>query len=204
MVAQSTLGLRKEEALECLTEGGNDFGIDALHIASVEDGEFLVTLFQGKYKPVTAGENAFPQTGIEKAKQAIQSIFDPRSTIASNDLLTAKIEDIRSLIRDGYIPVVCAVMCNNGERWDATAQQIIDLAGFPPDQVRWKHVNHDELVKQMRSVQSIDNETLPLGKAVIENFNYCRVLIGKIRVKRGRKPRLASLTQRPLPARTCI
>ena len=204
MVAQSTLGLRKEEALECLTEGGNDFGIDALHIASVEDGEFLVTLFQGKYKPVTAGENAFPQTGIEKAKQAIQSIFDPRSTIATNDLLTAKIEDIRSLIRDGYIPVVCAVMCNNGERWDATAQQIIDLAGFPPDQVRWKHVNHDELVKQMRSVQSIDNETLPLGKAVIENFNYCRVLIGKIRVKRGRKPRLASLTQRPLPARTCI
>lgn len=184
LVVQSTLGLRKEEALECLTEGGNDFGIDALDIASVEDGEFVVTLFQGKYKPVTAGENAFPQTGIEKAKQAIDSIFDPRSTITTNDLLTAKIEEIRSLIRDGYIPVVCAVMCNNGERWDATAQQIIDLAGFPPDQVRWKHVNHEELVKQMRSVQSIDNETLPLvGKAVVENFNYCRVLIGKIRVK---------------------
>ena len=184
MVAQSTLGLRKEEALECLTEGGNDFGIDALHIASVEDGEFMVTLFQGKYKPVTAGESAFPQTGIEKAKQAIQAIFDPRSTITTNRLLTAKIEDIRSLIRDGYIPVVCAVMCNNGEPWDDTAQQIIDQAGFPRDQVRWKHVNHEELVKQMRAVQSIDNESLPLvGKAVVENFNYCRVLIGKIRVK---------------------
>jgi hypothetical protein len=184
LVVQSTLRLRKEEALECLTEGGNDFGIDALHIASVEDGEFMVTLFQGKYKPVTAGENAFPQTGIEKATQAIKSIFDPRSTITTNDLLTAKIEDIRSLIRDGYIPVVCAVMCNNGERWDATAQQIIDNGGFPPDQVRWKHVNHEVLVKQMRSVQSIDDETLPLvGKAVVEGFNYCRVLIGKIRVK---------------------
>ncbi len=184
MVVQTTLGLRKEDALECLTEGGNDFGIDALHIASVEDGEFLVTLFQGKYKPVTSGANAFPQTGIEKAKQAIQCIFNPTSTITTNELLTAKIEDIRSLIRDGYIPVVCAVMCNNGERWDDTAQQIIDQACFPRDQVRWKHVNHDELVKQMRSVQPIDNETLPLvGKSVIENFNYCRVLIGKIRVK---------------------
>jgi|GEM_PF-98871 len=183
-VVQALLGLRREEALDCLTEGGNDFGIDALDIASVEDGEFMVTLFQGKYKPITDGGNAFPQTGIEKAKQAIQAIFDPSSTITTNERLTAKIEEIRSYIRDGYIPVVCAVMCNNGERWDATAQQIIDQAGFPPDQVSWKHVNHEELVKQMRSVQSIDNETLPLvGKAVVENFNYCRVLIGKIRVK---------------------
>ncbi len=43
------LDLQIDDAFGCLTDGGNDFGVDALHIGSVEDGEFTVTLFQGKY-----------------------------------------------------------------------------------------------------------------------------------------------------------
>ena len=42
---KTVLDLPDEEALDCLTEGGNDFGIDALHVGDVEDGEFVVTLF---------------------------------------------------------------------------------------------------------------------------------------------------------------
>jgi hypothetical protein len=38
------------EALEFLTDGGNDAGIDGLHIGDLQDNEFLVTIFQGKYK----------------------------------------------------------------------------------------------------------------------------------------------------------
>ena len=43
-----------EDCVELLTEGGNDAGVDGLHIDEVEDGEFLVTIFQGKYKSMTS------------------------------------------------------------------------------------------------------------------------------------------------------
>ncbi len=44
-----------EESSELLTEGGQDEGVDGLHIGDVEDGEFTVTIFQGKYKHRSMG-----------------------------------------------------------------------------------------------------------------------------------------------------
>jgi hypothetical protein len=43
--AWTVLDLTENEAVECLTEGDGDFGVDAVE---VQDGEFGVTLFQGK------------------------------------------------------------------------------------------------------------------------------------------------------------
>jgi hypothetical protein len=43
------LEISPEEAAELLTEGGNDAGVDGLNIGDVDDGEFIVTIFQGKY-----------------------------------------------------------------------------------------------------------------------------------------------------------
>lgn len=183
MVVKALLDLTDDEALDCLTEGGNDFGVDAIHVGDVEDGEFQVTLFQGKYTNNATGANAFPQTGVEKAVQAIRYLFDPSATITTNPVLKARVEDIRSQVRDGDIPRVSAVMCSNGSPWNATAQQIIDQANFPPDQVTWKYINHDELVKLAHTTKQV-NDTLALsGKAIIEDFDYCRVLVGKIPVK---------------------
>lgn len=39
-----------EECVELLTEGGNDAGVDGVHIGDVDADGFLATLFQGKYK----------------------------------------------------------------------------------------------------------------------------------------------------------
>ena len=39
-----------DECVDLLTEGGNDAGVDGLHMGDVDEGEFLVTLFQGKYR----------------------------------------------------------------------------------------------------------------------------------------------------------
>ena len=39
------LDLTEDEALAGLTEGGNDFGVDAIDVADPVDGEFSVTLF---------------------------------------------------------------------------------------------------------------------------------------------------------------
>ena len=49
LCAKVMLDLTEDEALEALTEGGNDFGVDAIKTSDVSDGEFVVTLFQGKY-----------------------------------------------------------------------------------------------------------------------------------------------------------
>lgn len=182
LVVKTVLDLSDEKALDSLTEGGNDFGVDAVHVGDVEDGEFVVTLFQGKYKKEQSGNANFPMGGVEKVVQAIRYLFDPDATITTNENLTKRLEEIRSLVRDGHIPRVRTVLCNNGLKWPDTAQQIIDRAEFPSDQVSWEHVNHDELVRLMQAVKQVDDTLRLSGKAIVEDLDYCRVLIGKIPV----------------------
>ena len=183
MAVRALLDLTDDEALDCLTEGGNDFGVDAIHVGDIEDGEFQVTLFQGKYTQNATGANTFPQTGIEKAVQAVRYLFDPSATITTNPVLKARVEDIRSQVRDGNIPRVCAVMCSNGSPWNLAAQQVIDQAQFPAEQVTWKYINHDDLVRLRQAIRPVDATLRLCGKAIIEDFDYCRVLVGKIPVK---------------------
>jgi AIPR protein len=183
LVVKTVLDLPEEEALDCLTEGGNDFGVDAVHIGDVEDSEFTVTLFQGKYKQDLAGDANFPQGGVEKVIQAIRYLFDPDAVITTNPQLTKRIEEIRSLVRDGHIPRVRIVLCNNGLKWTKTAQQLIDGAGLPRDQVGWEHANHDEIVRLMQAAKQVDDTLRLAGKAIVEDLDYCRVLIGKILVR---------------------
>ncbi len=183
LVAKTLLDLPEDDVLDCLTEGGNDFGVDAIQIGDVEDGEFTVVLVQGKYKRDLSGTSNFPQNGVEKLIQAVNYLFDPSASLTANPQLKRRIEEIRSLVRDGMIPRVRAVLCNNGLKWNEVAQGLIDHAAFPPDQVSWEYVNHDDLVRLMQAVKPV-NETLRLaGKAMVEDFDYCRVLVGKIPVR---------------------
>ncbi|MCE9589093.1 MAG: AIPR family protein [Planctomycetes bacterium] len=182
LVAETLLDLSAPEALDVLTEGGADFGIDAMHVGDVEDGEFLVTLLQGKYKQNQEGTSAFPQGGVEKMVQAIKYLFDPRAKITTNAQLTRRVEDVRSLVGDGYIPRVRAVLCNNGIKWDIRSQEVINAAKFPPEQVTWQYVNHDELVLLRQSTKQVDDTLRLAGKAIVEDLDFYRVLIGKIPV----------------------
>lgn len=179
------LDLGDEEALDCMTEGGNDFGIDAIHISDVEDGEFTVTLFQGKYthKMEKAGKSNFEQGAVEKAIQAVRYLFDPDAKLTTNPNLTRRLEEIRSLVRDGHIPRVRTVLCNNGLRWNDISQQLIEQTGFPEDQVSWQYLNHDNLVHLMQATKPVDDILRLTGKAIVEDFDYSRVLVGKIPIQ---------------------
>ena len=105
LCVQTILDLEDASAFDCLTEGGGDFGVDAMHISEEYDGEFTVSLFQGKYKNNLEGNANFPEQGVTALINAIRYLFDPTAELEHlNPRLLTKVEEARSLIRDGYIP----------------------------------------------------------------------------------------------------
>lgn len=183
LCVSSLLDIPAALAMELLTDGRGDLGIDALHLSEVDDGEFTVTLFQGKYKHRDLTGNAnFPENDIRKAITLIQSVFNPDAALTMNERLKPRIEEVRSLIRDGYIPNVRMVLCNNGKQWSSEAQQWIQQSGLMHQQVQWLHYNHDNIVQTLHSGQKVNDEIQLVGKAIIEDFNFRRVLVGKVPV----------------------
>ena len=182
LCVKTMLDIDDSETFDCLTEGGGDFGVDAMHLSEEIDGEFVVTLFQGKYHKNLEARSNFEESGINGLINAIRHIFDPSSQLGHiNDRLKAKVEEARSLIRDGYIPRVRAIACNNGLKWNSATQEAIDRTGFG-DQVIWEYVNHDILIGILQRIQPVD-ETLRLtGKAIIEDMNFSRICIGRVLV----------------------
>ncbi len=184
LVVKTVLDLDSDEAFDCLTEGSQDFGVDAIHISAEQDGEFVVSLFQCKYKHNNLdGVSSFPETGIEKLINAVKHLFNPSSALENINLqIKVKVEEIRSLIRDGYIPQVSVLACNNGQKWNSAANEAIERSLLPKNQVTWEHINHNRLVGIMQAVKPV-NDTLQLkGKAIVEDFNFSRVMVARIPV----------------------
>lgn len=182
LCVKTILDLDADLTFDCLTEGGGDFGVDALHISEEYDGEFTVSLFQVKYKNNLEGNANFPENGIESLVKAIKYLFDPRTKLQHiNQRLLTKVEEARSLIRDGYIPQVRAIACNNGLIWNAAGQETIARNDFG-DQVTWEHVNHQSLVKILQASKPVKDTLQLSGKAIVEDMEFSRVLVGRISV----------------------
>lgn len=182
LVASTVLDIPIAEALDLLTDGGHDAAMDALHVGDVLDGEFVVTLFQGKYKRRQDGEATFPANEIGKLIHTVAALFDPGKPFDARPDVLVRVEELRSLVRDGHIPVVRVILCNNGQRWGKDGQALIDASGLPSEQVQWEHVNHDTLVSLLQRPTAVDDQLQLVGEAVIEEFDFCRVLVGKTRV----------------------
>ncbi len=182
LCVKTILDLDSEEVFDCLTEGSGDFGVDAVHISGEHDGEFTVSLFQAKYKNNLAGTANFPESGVKSLINAIQYLFDPNARLEHiNNHLLSKVEEARSLIRDGYIPQIRAIACNNGLSWHASGEEAITQAALG-DQVTWQHINHEDLVKILQSVKPVQDTLRLSGKAIVEDMQFSRVLVGRISV----------------------
>ena len=91
-------------------------------------------------------------------------------------------EEVRSLILDGNIPRVRFLLCNNGAIWKhPECQSLIELANFG-DKVSFEYVNHDTLVRILQSTTSVKDVLQFTGKAIVEDLNYSRVVVGKVAV----------------------
>ncbi|MEN8221306.1 MAG: hypothetical protein ABFS56_34155 [Pseudomonadota bacterium] len=80
---QIVLDKSPEEAINSLTEGGNDAGIDGLHIGDLQNDEFTVTVFQRKLE----GFSNFPENAVVKLLVTLKALFDPDKTLNLNPQL---------------------------------------------------------------------------------------------------------------------
>jgi hypothetical protein len=176
------LGIEESDALDAITEGGDDAGVDAVHIGDVVDGEFITTIVQSKYSKSLEGKDGFPANSIVRVIMTVKRMFDPNAPLQVNPRLEARLAEVRSLINDGNIPEVRVLLCNNGKKWEANGQGEIDGSGLPAERVAFIHVNHEKLVALMQRKKSIDAQLHLSGKAIVENFDFRRVLIGKLPV----------------------
>ena len=183
LVAKTMLGLSEEETLDGVVDGGDDYGIDALYHEPPDQGEINIVLIQGKYRADLDGEAAFPENAIIKMIDAIGALFDPERSITVNERLRKRIEEIRSFVAEGAIPRVTALAANNGSRWTQQAQQRIDgAAGEFGGQVDWRHVGPDDLFAMLQTQKPVDVDVQLAGQAVVETFDFRRVLLGRMSV----------------------
>ena len=185
LLARTAFDLADREAFDGIVDGANDFGVDALYFDSPDGGELPVVLIQGKYRTSLSGHAAFPENGIAQMIDAIDVLFDPERPVTLNRRLNERVEEIRSLVKEGAIPRVTAVAANNGDgaRWTAQAQQHIDNA--PEDyreQVAWRYVGAKELLALLQARKPIDAELRFVGQATVETFAFRRVLTGRMSV----------------------
>lgn len=171
-----------EEAEQYITDGGNDGGFDAAYIVEAQDSQLNVVLFQSKYSRKLDGDSNFPANAVEKAVNTVKNIFDPSASIVLDEKSREKVEEIRSFILDGYIPYVTFVMLNNGLIWNQDAQNHIDNAFGQQKQVQFEHFNHKDIIQYINRGNQIDTQMTLFGKAIQEDFNYKRVIVGKVSV----------------------
>lgn len=182
LAVSSYLDIDYSEAISYITDGPNDGGIDAAYIDTPQDGQVNVILFQSKYKRDLSGEYQFPANDVEKAVNTVSTIFDPDNKTKLNDSSQRVVDEIRSLILDGYIPYVTFVLVNNGLKWNADAQQFIENAFGKQEQVTFEHYGYSEILGYIERVKPINTQLQLSDSAIQEDFNYKRAIIGKINV----------------------
>ena len=125
------------------------------------------------------GTSNFPEKGVDSLIKAIGHLFDPGSKLENiNNRLVIKVEEARSLIRDGYIPQVRAIGCSNGIKWNESAEKEIVRANFG-SQVEFEYFNHDRLLLILQAAKPVNDSLQFSGKAIVEDFNFSRVLVGR-------------------------
>jgi hypothetical protein len=177
------LELDDEQALEALTEGTQDFGVDAIFASDPVDYEFTVTLVQCKYDSSLQGNSNFPEEGVIKAIQAVRTFLEPRAHVRANRRVVEKVEEIRALMLEGNYPRVRVLLCNNGLSWKyPEAQALIDNERFG-ETARFEHINHETLLGIATRQQTIDETISFSGRWLVEDLSYCRAFIGKVSVE---------------------
>lgn len=187
---KSVLGMDdQDELLKMLYDNSGDYGIDGLYVSDLGNDILNIKIFQTKYKRLHKksgkrydGKANFPANDIVKMLNSIKTIFDPLKELTGVRYeLQSKIEEIRSFIADGIVPKIDIYMCNNGIMWNEIAGQEIKNTDLS-DWIKFHHINHKDIVNFLRNRENINDKIQFSGKAIVDNFEHKRTLIGKVNV----------------------
>lgn len=180
----------EEDILDCIYDDGNDYSIDGLYVSDVVNDSFTIKVIQTKYTRILKkngsyydGRGVFPRTDVIKMINTLPLILDPNKQPVNMPIrLKTKIAEIKELLQSGIIPTVEVYLAHNGLTWDDEAQSLIDNSNFP-DWINFSHFNHQSIINLSRTRENI-NDTLNItGKAIVEDFDYARVMIAKVKVE---------------------
>ena len=171
-----------DEVFDCITDGGEDFGVDAIFISEEKNGEFNITIFQAKYKNNLDGDSVFGSDDINKLINAVRILFDTSKELKGvNDRLKSKVAEARSLISESFIPKIKVIACNNGKKWNEVSEVAINNSNFG-DRVDWNHLNHDRLLDLLQSQKPVEATLRLSGKSFSDDVGIFRVIIGRLQV----------------------
>lgn len=159
------------------------------------DGGFAVTLLCSM-----EGRADCSGSVLERLAQTAALLLDPARKAALPPRLLAKVEEARSLVRDGFpLRVRMLLLSRGGElersetdrkRLEEALQTKVREAGLNrcgPDvqEVEARCFTPHDLIALRRPRQKLDGVTLQLvGKMLVEDQNFKRVLIGRIHVRK--------------------
>ena len=186
ITVQTLLEMEKDSATDCIVDGGGDFKIDAIQYSDPTTGDFIVSLFQGKYTANLEKDANFRETDLISIISSIRNLFGELDAYDIHDTLREKLNEINSYIEEGHIPTVRVYLCNNGLKWTQKAQSYIDdfLNESPMNSELYEfiYINHDLLLSIQQKDTPVDCMLTFKGKFIDEELNFKRALIGTVPV----------------------
>lgn len=177
---------------------GQGSGPDAIHIGDVVDNAFVVTLFWARFSGVEREEpsderpadpkdeanDAFPDEAVDAACAWVRGLLEGRTQEAVCRRLAAAMAQVQSLAADGFVPYVRAYLCGNAGSWLKEAKERIDAleTAFAP-QVEFRHFNQADLIRLLGRNDAPDACLQLQGKALSEDHDHARVLVGRMHVR---------------------
>jgi hypothetical protein len=184
LCVQTVLEMDKDSATDCIVDGGGDFKIDAIAYSDPTTGDFMVSIFQGKYTANLDKEANFRETDLISIISSIRNLFGELDAYDIRGTLREKLNEINSYIEEGHIPTVRVYLCNNGLKWTLKAQSYIDdflnesLMNY--ELYEFIYINHDTLLSIQQKDTPVDCMLTFKGKFIDEELNFKRALIGTV------------------------
>ncbi|UKV12708.1 AIPR family protein [Thalassospiraceae bacterium SW-3-3] len=160
-----------DELLECITDGPDDRGIDAIHIV---DGEDIaeIYIFQSKHREsLSTVQKTINETEILKISSFLDELFNKSSTFkkCNNLRLMEAVKRIWQLHEQGTICQYKIICCTNGGGFSESAQRISDAVCANHPHVQFEVYGPEDLIsaistqgkiKESGSLQVISKEIL--------------------------------------------
>lgn len=170
------------EAVQYIVDADDAEDFNAAYIEEAQDSKLHIVLFQSKYsQELDNNSNSLPNA-ISKAISTVKYVLNPDASIKMNEKQHKKVDEIHSFILDGYSPYVTFVMLNNSPSWENDGQDHITSTLNWKDQVSFVHFSYHDIFNYINYSKPIDTQLNFTGKAIQEDFNYKRVMLGRIPV----------------------